>query len=211
MTVHYYAFGSVCRGEVDRGSDIDLLACVSGERVDLDPQKFSIYSHDRLAEMWRAGSPFAWHIHRESRLLYASDGLDFVVSLGEPGPYQDRRADCEKFERLFEESSRALAANENSSVFHLSCMFLAMRNFATCYSFGSGVPIFSRRSPLLLKEGVPIRTEIFDIFARARILSTRGYGQIVSDQEIDEAKKASSAITQWMRVLLSSESFDERV
>ncbi|MET3622548.1 nucleotidyltransferase [Burkholderia ambifaria] len=209
MTIHYYAFGSVCRGEVDRGSDVDLLACVSGETVDLDPQKFSIYSHDRLAEMWRVGNPFAWHIHRESRLLYASDGQDFVAGLGEPEPYRERRADCEKFARLFGESSRALEANENSSVFHLSCMFLAMRNFATCYSFGVGAPIFSRRSPLLLKERVSIQIATFEIFARARILSTRGYGQIVSDQEVEEAKKASGAIMRWMRDLLSSESFHE--
>ncbi|WP_277187360.1 hypothetical protein, partial [Caballeronia sp. BR00000012568055] len=174
MTVHYYAFGSICRGEVDRGSDVDLLACVSGERVDLDLQKFSIYSHGRLAEMWRAGNPFAWHIRRESRLLFASDGIDFVASLGDPEPYRDRRADCEKFARLFDESARALGANENSCIFHLSCMFLAMRNFATCHSFGGGVPIFSRRSPLLLKHPVPIPNEIFETFARARILSTRG-------------------------------------
>lgn len=209
MTVHYYAFGSVCRGEIDRGSDVDLLACVSGERIDLDPQKFSIYSHDRLAEMWRAGNPFAWHIHRESRLLYASDGLDFVVGLGTPGPYQDRRADCEKFAKLFEESFQSLTASENSSVFHLSCMFLAMRNFATCYSFGSGAPIFSRRSPLLLRERVPIQSEIFDIFARARILSTRGYGEVVSDLETRKAISASGAIMEWMRDILSNESFNE--
>lgn len=209
MAIHYYAFGSVCRGEVDRGSDVDLLACVSGERVDLDPKKFSIYSHDRLADMWRAGNPFAWHIHRESRLLYASDDQDFVAGLGVPRPYKDCRADCEKFARLFEESARALDANENSSVFHLSCMFLAMRNFSTCYSFRSGIPIFSRRSPVLLEKRVPIQGEMFDVFARARILSTRGYGEVVSETEIEGAKRASSAIINWMRDLLSSENFDE--
>lgn len=207
MTVHYYAFGSICRGEVDRGSDIDLLACVSGERIDLDPQKFSIYGHDRLGELWLSGNPFAWHIHLESRLLYASDGQDFVASLGVPAQYSNRRVDCEKFAKLFEESSHALDANENSSVFHLSCMFLAMRNFATCYSFGKGEPIFSRRSPLLLENRVPISPEIFSIFARARILSTRGYGDLVTDREVASAKEFSGAIAGWMHDLLSCESF----
>ncbi|MDP9154650.1 MAG: nucleotidyltransferase domain-containing protein [Pseudomonadota bacterium] len=209
MTIHYYAFGSICRGEVDRGSDIDLLACVSSERPDLDPQKFSIYGHDRLRELWRGGNPFAWHIHLESRLLYASDGQDFIASLGVPAQYSKRRADCEKFAKLFDESFCALQANENSKIFHLSCMFLAMRNFATCYSFGNGTPIFSRRSPLLLDKCVPISESVFDIFARARILSTRGYGSLPSEEEIDGAKKFSGEITGWMSDLLSSEDFNE--
>ncbi|MEM5367922.1 hypothetical protein V4C53_18020 [Paraburkholderia azotifigens] len=209
MTVHYYAFGSICRGEVDRRSDIDLLACVSNERVDLDPQKFSIYSHDRLAEMWQMGNPFAWHIHLESRLLYASDGQDFVADLGVPNPYGDRRVDCEKFARLFEESARALQADENSNVFHLSCMFLAMRNFSTCYSFKGGAPIFSRQSPLMLENSVPMQRENFDVFVRARILSTRGYGEVLSKAEIQEARESASAVIKWMRRLLSSESVNE--
>lgn len=30
MKMHIYAFGSICRGEIDKNSDIDLLAIVDG-------------------------------------------------------------------------------------------------------------------------------------------------------------------------------------
>ena len=59
MTVHIYAFGSVCRGEIDFGSDVDLLACVSNSDCAIDPRKYSIYRHERLRSFGR----------KETRLL----------------------------------------------------------------------------------------------------------------------------------------------
>lgn len=199
MRSHYYAFGSICRGELDEGSDIDLLACITGAKPPLDTSKFSVYTHDRLVKLWQEGNPFAWHLHLESRLLYSSDGGDFIADgLGAPSPYKQAHTDCEKFKRLFFESAAELSEEANSAVFHLSCIFLAARNFATCYSLGIGKPVFSRRSPLLIDQRLDINRDTFNILARARILSTRGIGNTLSHDEIAEAIASLPAIAGWM-------------
>ena len=50
--MHIYAFGSMCRGDISIGSDIDLLALVEKHDPRLDPGKFSIYSYKRIGELW---------------------------------------------------------------------------------------------------------------------------------------------------------------
>ena len=186
---------------MDPASDVDLLACTSTPTSEIDPKKFSKYTYKRIEQLWREGNPFAWHLHLESRLIFSSDGSDFLVGLGVPSAYGCMAADCLKFRKLFLESSSALFQSGNSVVFHLSCMFLAIRNFAPCYSFSTGRPIFSRKSPLLLAQRLPIGDEIFDVFARARILSTRGYGSLIADAEVDAAKNSVPKILDWMHKL----------
>ena len=60
--MYIYAFGSLCRGQVDLESDVDLLAIVDGHDDRFDPSKFSIYSYNRVREIWQEGNPFAWHL-----------------------------------------------------------------------------------------------------------------------------------------------------
>lgn len=202
MRTHLYAFGSICRGEVDQGSDIDLLACISGPTEAMDRNKFSIYTHERLRALWREGNPFAWHLHLESRLLFSADGTDFIAELGPPAAYAKSQEDCEKFRSLFRESFESLASCANSAVFHLSCMFLATRNFATCYSFTRGTPIFSRSSPLLIDPRLPLPDNHFELLARARILSTRGHGAVLSAAEIADAAAYGPVVLEWMQRLV---------
>ncbi len=203
MTTQFYAFGSICRGEIDRSSDIDLLACVSSSNNAIDPDKFSIYGHERLRQLWRQGNPFAWHLHLESKLLFSSNGEDFIAMLGCPSPYIKGQADCAQFSRLFEESRNQLSNSINSATFNLSCMFLATRNFATCYSLFSGKPIFSRNSPLLITRPLCIEKSIFDVLSRARVLSTRGVGDTISSGEISSVLNAAPIISEWMTILQS--------
>ncbi|MCG7961663.1 MAG: nucleotidyltransferase domain-containing protein [Candidatus Thiodiazotropha taylori] len=205
MSMHVYAFGSLCRGEIDIGSDIDLLACLSEPNPSIDPNKFSIYSYDRIKKMWKEGNPFSWHLHLESKLIYSSDNSNFLENLEKPEKYVNAPKDCNKFRLLFSESYNSLLESSNSMVFNLSCMFLATRNFATCFSLGVGNPIFSRQSPLLIDNPLPVKREQFDIFVRARILSTRGYGIPISEQEAEVAKSTAPVITEWMDDCLSTE------
>ena len=97
--MHIYAFGSVCRGEIDYGSDVDLLAIVDDHDGMFDPNIFSIYSYKRIKELWKEGNPFAWHLAKEARLLYSIDYDNFIESLGNPNRYDRTKADCEKFRR----------------------------------------------------------------------------------------------------------------
>ena len=204
MRTHFYAFGSICRGEIDFASDVDLLACTSEPAPEIDAKKFSKYTYGRIEQLWREGNPFAWHLHLESRLIFSSDGLDFLVGLGVPSAYKCVAVDCLKFRALLLESSNALIQSKNSIVFNMSCMFLATRNFATCYSFMMGRPIFSRKSPMLLAERLPISDEVFDVLARSRILSTRGYGQNISEAAITAVKDSVPEIANWMHKLIET-------
>lgn len=82
-----YAFGSICRGEIQSGSDVDLLAIASGDSNRLSRSMFSIYSHSKIKKIWQEGNPFAWHLHIESRLIHSSDNSNFITGLGPPAAY----------------------------------------------------------------------------------------------------------------------------
>ncbi|ECH0862858.1 hypothetical protein FPD75_07730 [Salmonella enterica subsp. enterica] len=208
--MHLYAFGSICRGEIDLGSDVDLLACIDDTPVEIDVEKYSIYHYDRLVKLWEEGNPFAWHLYLESKLLFASDGDDFLRGLGKPKEYSNASSDLDKFRLLFERSYTALSHSKNSTVFHLSCIFLAIRNYATCYSLSIQKPIFSRNSPLLINPKLNIDPKAFSILVRARLLSTRGFGVNISDSETVFAHNAVSNVLQWMDTLRSNQS-NERI
>ncbi|TAN68810.1 MAG: nucleotidyltransferase [Methylobacter sp.] len=199
--MHIYAFGSICRGEVDQGSDIDLLACIENDNLSISKEKFSIYKYPRITELWQEGNPFSWHLHLESKIIFSSDNNDFIKSLGTPSPYMKTAEDCAKFRELFEQSYEALVNTKTSKIFNLSCMFLATRNFATCYSLGNGKPIFSRKSPLLIDEKLEINDRVFNTLERARILSTRGYGSMVNESEINEVIQYAPKIYKWLNRL----------
>ncbi|RJG22522.1 nucleotidyltransferase domain-containing protein [Massilia cavernae] len=202
MSSHIYAFGSICRGEITRGSDIDVLACIDSPDDRFDSEIFSVYTYDRLREMWTSGNPFAWHLATESTLLFSSDGTDFLKSLGVPKPYLDSRGDCEKFQILFSESLASLRQTSSSRVFNLSSIFLSIRNFATCYSLGAGIPMFSRRSAFAIDPPAPIDELSYSILERARILATRGIGADITGSEVDHVLPRLFPIDQWMRELL---------
>lgn len=203
MSTHFYAFGSICRGEVDRSSDVDLLACITGANPDIDTNKFSVYQHERLRDLWAEGNPFSWHLHLESRLLFSSDGVDFIGSLGAPAAYKAASADCNKFARLFSESLEELSKSRVNATFNLACMFLGTRNFATCYSLWRGHPVFSRKSPLLIESPLCVDEETFGVLTRARVLSTRGIGYALSDDEVMLARRVAPTIQAWMSKLLA--------
>lgn len=202
--MHIYAFGSIVRGEILFDSDIDLLAIVDGYDVRFDPEIFSIYSYRRIEELWQEGNPFAWHLSLESKLLFSSTGDDFLKHLGRPGRYQKCLSDCEKFFSLFRSARSSLSSRSNSMVFDLSTVFLSIRNFATCFSLGlSHSPNFSRNSALSLgSHNMVLSSGSYDILVRARILSTRGFGHNLTNQEIDSVLQELASVQKWMESLL---------
>lgn len=202
--MHIYAFGSICRGEIYPNSDVDLLVIGGGDVAQYDPDIYSIYSYEKIQELWREGNPFAWHLSLESRLLFPSDGQDFLQSLGKPAPYSCCIRDCEKFLSLFRDARASLTHSRASRVFELSTIFLSIRNIATCFSLGVlKRPDFSRSSALRLGENdVPLSLVSYQVLERARVLCTRGHGPKIRDDEIDAALRELDGVYDWMKGLV---------
>lgn len=211
--MHIYAFGSICRGDVRRGSDIDLLALVDGYDPRFDPDMFSVYSYGRISDLWNEGNPFAWHLFLESTLIFASDGFDFLNSLNSPGDYTACLRDCEKFYSVFCEACDSIASRPANKVFELSTLFLSIRNIATCFSLGAtDNPDFSRNSAQHLgSDSVPLQSAPYAILERARILSTRGKGILITDKEVDEVVVELQTVKEWMEMLIAKAKNHERV
>ena len=202
--MHIYAFGSICRGDVSFGSDVDLLAVVQGHDPRFSVDDYSVYSYERVKEIWSEGNPFAWHLSLESKLLFSSDQIDFLRSLGKPEPYNRCRADCEKFFALFLEAQDSFKSQGDSLVFDLSMVFLAVRNFATCFSLGKlPKPDFSRNSALHLgRHSLLTPRDAYGVIERSRLLSTRAVGSPITNQDAKVAFGAFPGIQEWMIFLL---------
>jgi hypothetical protein len=211
--VHIYAFGSICRGDLREGSDIDLLALVEGYDARFDPDTFSIYSYSRISDLWTEGNPFAWHLFLESRLIFASDDHDFLKSLGSPAKYVNCVKDCEKFCSVFDAARSSIVGCRDSKVFELSTIFLSIRNIATCFSLGTSMkPDFSRHSAQRLEaNSIPSLGNAYSVLERARILSTRGEGKNISDQELDLVLGTLETIGSWMEHLVVQARAYERI
>lgn len=212
--MHIYAFGSLCRGAVSLTSDVDLLAVVDGHDARFDPRIFSIYSYRRISEIWNEGNPFAWHLYLEARGIFSSDGSDYLRSLGAPARYVKYRDDCEKFYRLFDEARNSLEGGSRCVIFDLSAVFLALRNFATCFSLGAlGTPDFSRGAALQIAgRELPIEPVQYSILERARILCTRGAGESLTSDEVNRALLSLANIEDWMKMLFAEvPDYDVRV
>lgn len=203
--MHIYIFGSICRGHVTADSDVDLLAITEGHDERFDASIYSIYSYDRIRDIWLAGNAFAWHLHLEAKLVHADNNIDFLGSLGPPEKYRRGSEDCQRFKLLFDSALTSLTHGTNSQTFELSTIFLAVRNFATCYSLTvKEHPDFSRGSALNLeKDSVPIDKSVYRILERARILCTRGQGFRISVEDADAAIQAMPRIQNWMKRLLA--------
>jgi hypothetical protein len=211
--MHIYVFGSVCRGEIDHTSDVDLLALVNGSDIRFDKKLYSIYSYERICEIWEEGNPFAWHLALESKPIFLVDGNDFLATLGKPNPYKKCLSDCEKFITLYDQARASLLGGKSSRVFDLSTVFLSVRNIATCYSLGVGIqPDFSRHSALRIKDcPIQISNEAYKVFEAARILSTRGQGSDIGACDTERAIASLDAIGTWMNLLLAKARENERI
>ena len=211
--MHIYAFGSVCRGDISRGSDIDLLAIVREYNSQIDPNIFSIYSYRRIEELWIEGNPFAWHLALESRIIFSANQCDYLRDMGNPESYKNCVRDCEKFLSLFLEAKASLESSSKSSVFDLSIVFLSIRNIATCFSLGmANQPVFSRNAALALgNDSIKIDLDSYQILERARILCTRGYGQAINNDEVQFTITRLNEIDNWMCSLVDKAKKNERI
>ncbi|MCW8336707.1 nucleotidyltransferase, partial [Vibrio paucivorans] len=134
----------------------------------------------------------------------SQDSSNFLSDLGSPSVYADGESDCVKFYEIFKSACDSINETELSRVFDLSTVFLAMRNFASCYSLAYlERPDFSRRSSINIGAlSVPINREVFDVLESARILCTRGVGSSLTELQVYTAIKSLTQIECWMKSLI---------
>ena len=199
--MHIYAFGSICRGEISLESDIDLIGIT--DRIDerKDSNVYSLYSYERIKEIWQVGNPFAWHLALEAKMLFSTDGSDLFKLLGAPSPYIDGLRDCTSFRGIFAAAAESIASNGNTTILDLASVFLAIRNVATFYSlaFVTSSPIFSRDAAINIgSKSLRIPHDKYEVFKKARMLNTRGHGKNLTRNEILSAMSALDEIEQWI-------------
>jgi hypothetical protein len=156
------------------------------------------------------GNPFSWHLYLEAKLIYSSDGVNFIEVLGAPLRYHSRRTDCMRFLNLFQQARLSLEIDMKSIVFDLSTAFLGIRNFSSCFILGSGKSDFSRNVAWkLMGNTPPIEIGEYRILERARLLCTRGYGEALSSKEIEVGIGSLCRLEGWMIDILRGLPDDE--
>lgn len=201
-----YAFGSIVRGEIDEFSDVDLLILKDLEEKipEIDKEKFSIYTFQRITQLWEEGNPFSWHLFLESKCLFSNNNIPFLKSLGKPKPYVNLLNDLNKFQQLFLDSKFSIESNQNSVDFDLSMIFLAIRNFASCFSLGFlKIEEFSRDTALKIGQySIQINLTTYNKLKEARILATRGVGERITEDDLKVIMIEFHIIEKWFNDLL---------
>ncbi len=116
----------------------------------------------------------------------------------------DCKSDLLKFKKLFEDSTASINKDDFSIIFDLAMIFLAIRNFATCYSLGSyKKPIFSRATFEKLHDyPLKLDDEIKELLMMSRISSTRGLEYSIENKSLSLLKLNLDKIENWFNEIL---------
>jgi predicted nucleotidyltransferase len=204
MTKYIYAFGSICRGEIDAFSDVDLLVINDDLIVnDYVANTFSQYREETIRNLWEEGNPFAWHLYHESKLIFSFNSFDLFRQLGQPNPYKDIKSDFENLIGIFKDAKESLQKDASSAIYDLSIVFLVVRNIATCYELAIKKRFnFSRDSAMNMKEHkLELNYDDYQTIKACRILSTRGKGIEPTDEELNRAVNCIIQIEKWISEL----------
>jgi hypothetical protein len=190
-----YVFGSLTAGDVDVGSDADILAIV-GTGVDQEalPHDWTIYTEERILDLHGRGTLFAWHLFQDAVLIYPreTDG-GLIRRLGRPTCYGGAIADIDARIELGGRALNEIVRGTPSMVFELGLMYLMARDVAMAAS----KPmldrfVFSRYAPFAFeKHPFPLTRTEYRYLMGCRRASTRG---------VDEQHDAHQEATVLMKI-----------
>jgi hypothetical protein len=194
-----YVFGSLTRGEVSSTSDVDILV-ITPELLEHDyyPNTWSIYSTDTIEAYYRTGRLFAWHLHLESKCIFASGDASFLELLGRPAPYTTCREDIADLEIILNDSLTEIRSGTNSLMYELGLVHTAVRDIAMSASWHlQPAPSFSRNAPFMLPIECPLTSQTYNAMMLARHSSTRGV-PAEFDAEATAEAVVSAPLAQWI-------------
>jgi predicted nucleotidyltransferase len=204
-------FGSTFRGDSDAGSDLDILVVTDNQKIALHEVKryfsqqknvdFSIYSRERIIEMFKEGHLFAWHLYLESAPVTKKFEDKWFSDLGRPSEYKYAYSDLTQFLILLEEAISSIRSGSNY-VFEAGICHVGLRNCSMIISYiTTGIPNFSRYSVLELSEVLKLqmKRDYYDNFLRCRRISARGNFEIPPSKI--EILKTLPIIEKWITVV----------
>ena len=188
----FYIFGSLCRGEPDQGSDIDVLV-ISNERRTRQkvPPNWSLYSPRRIRALFARGTLFAWHIFQEAIQLWPRDRAGYLQKIGPPKPYANAKREIGDLQRILVGAATELTRGTPSQIYEFGLLALACRDIAMAAAPSlTGTFNFSRHAPLHLPAvRFPLSRTQFDYLLACRRATTRG-GQLRRNPRIERQLKA---------------------
>lgn len=171
----FYVFGSVCRGEPDFGSDVDILVVEdSTARRAQHPPHWSVYSRRRLRALYSRGTLFAWHLHLEAVQLWPRGSPGFLKQIGPPRKYTGAAREAAGLVKIMQGACDELRRGTKSPVYELGLLALAARDLAMAAAPSlEGRFNFSRHAPVQGRTAFPLTKHAFDYLLACRRASTR--------------------------------------
>jgi len=172
-----YVFGSLTSGDVDPGSDADVLAIIDNyeERHNF-PATWSVYPQSRIRDLHARGTLFAWHLFLDAVQVYPRVAAGVIRSLGEPAPYTQAANEISYLLTVGERAVAEINGGSPSLIFELGIIFLMARDVAM-----AGAPqligrfTFSRNAPFdYEKIPFPLTREEYIYLMACRRAATRG-------------------------------------
>lgn len=173
----FYAFGSLCRGEPDAGSDVDILVITDQTNATRKiPNSWSKYSPKRVRELFARGTLFAWHLYLEAVPLWPRNGQGFLQRVGPPKHYKNARREITDLRRILVGALTELNRGTPSEVYECGLIALACRDIAMAASLTiNGSFNFSRYAPLRFKQmPFPLTKAKWNYLLACRRATTRG-------------------------------------
>lgn len=198
MSHEIYVFGSICRGESTPTSDVDVLVVPFEVDSSQFPHSWSVYSPGLLAEYFKAGRLFAWHLHLEAKCIYSSRSESFLSKLGPPAPYSTIVDDIDDLDVLLNDALTELAAGTENVIYELGIVYTAIRDLAMSVSWSLlGNPCFSAYAPYCLPFSPPLPRDVYHQTMLARHASTRG-SQVSFDPTITAKIVTNAPLENWV-------------
>lgn len=186
-------FGSMARTDADANSDLDILAVLNspsdGSNLEFLKREvealfnrsasFSLYSRNRLTEMFCQGHLFAWHLYLESLPITTEEFSDWIEGLGRPACYTAAREDIASLVEILKSIGPSVKLCPRNAVYEGGVMYVCLRNIALSASWHSPRGLdFSRRSPFVLDDATglcfPISSDDYAVLTACRMAGQRG-------------------------------------
>ena len=172
-----YLFGSVITGDVDSGSDVDVLVVIDDlKNRENYPDAWSVYSRQRIEELFRAGTLFSWHLYLDAILIYPSTSLGLIQSIGEPSEYTSYIVEVEQLVKLARNSVEEIESCTKSWIYEYGLLYVAARDIAMAsFKKLNDRFVFSRFAPFELKRNIfPFTKKEYEYLMQCRRATTRG-------------------------------------